>query len=67
MPNLQTAIRLHVRPVDSALAREILQEAAIHSVVKPNQYTGADRRVITFLAIAIGLLLAVLLVQALAL
>lgn len=32
LPHLQTIIRLHVRPVDSARAREILQEAAIETV-----------------------------------
>lgn len=62
-PSLNAVIRLHVHPNDSAIAREILQEAAIDGATpKPSSkgYTG-----IIIMAIIIGLLLAKMLVVAL--
>jgi hypothetical protein len=63
LPHLQTVIRLHVRPQDSALAREILQEAAADAI---EPYTGRSdsNGPIMILAIIIGVLLAFLLVRA---
>lgn len=63
LPHLQTIIRLHVRPVDSARAREILHEAAIETVTPSTDASG--RAVLIALAILIGIILAVLLVRAL--
>ncbi len=62
LPHLQSIVRLHVHPLDSARAREILQEAAITTV---NPATGTnDAGILTVLAIMIGILLAALLVRA---
>ena len=63
LPHLQTIIRLHVRPVDSARAREILQEAAIETVA-PNE-SASGRGVLIALAILIGIILAAFFVRAL--
>lgn len=63
LPHLQTIIRLHVRPVDSARAREILNEAAIETI-EPNKST-SGRGVLLALAILIGIILAAFLVRAL--
>lgn len=63
LPHLQTIIRLHVRPVDSARAREILNQAAIDTV-DPNDST-SGRGVLIALAILIGIILAAFLVHAL--
>ncbi|MCB0576346.1 MAG: DUF2007 domain-containing protein, partial [Saprospiraceae bacterium] len=38
LPHLQSVIRLHVRPLDSARAREILNEAAI-TTISPSDNT----------------------------
>lgn len=62
LPHLQTIIRLHVRPVDSARAREILNEAAIETVTPADASSG--RGVLLVLAILIGIILAALLVRA---
>lgn len=62
LPHLQTIIRLHVRPVDSARAREILQEAAIETVSSSSHSAG--RGVLIALAVLIGIILAALLVRA---
>lgn len=62
MPHLQMVIRLHVRPQDSAIAREVLQEAAIEGATPQNTTSG--KGAILVLAIVIGVLLAYLLVQA---
>lgn len=62
LPHLQAIIRLHVRPVDSARAREILNEAAITTVTPPGE--SKDRSILIGLAILIGVLLAALLAQA---
>ncbi len=62
-PHLPGIIRLHTRPEDAELAREILQEAAIETdwpVAKKSSGIGA----ILVMAILIGLILAWLLVQA---
>lgn len=62
LPHLQTIIRLHVRPVDSARAREILHEAAIETLVPSDDST--SKGVLIALAVLIGVLLAALLVGA---
>jgi hypothetical protein len=62
LPHLQTIVRLHVRPVDSARAREILHEAAIETVTPLGSSSG--RGVLVALAILVGILLAALLVRA---
>jgi len=62
LPHLQLLVRLHVRPADAARARLLLAEAAIDT--HESAYTATDNRVLTFLAILIGLLLAILLVRA---
>lgn len=62
-PHLPGIVRLHTRPADAALAREILQEAAIETdwpVAKKSSGIGA----IIVMAVLIGLILAWLLVQA---
>jgi hypothetical protein len=64
LPHLQSVIRLHVRPVDSAVAREILQEAAIESTQAVRTLRSGTGGV-TAMAIGIGILLAFLLVKAL--
>lgn len=63
LPHLQLLVRLHVRPQDVERARALLAEAAMDAEESPEART--DNRVLTFLAILIGLVLAVLLVQAL--
>lgn len=62
LPHLQLLVRLHVRPVDAERARMLLAEAAIDT--QESAYAASDNRVLTFLAILIGLLLAILLVRA---
>ena len=62
LPHLQLLVRLHVRPDDAERARILLAEAAIDTD-DPAQ-TAKDNRVLTFLAVLIGLLLAILLVRA---
>ncbi len=62
MPHLQLLVRLHVRPQDMARARELLAEAAIDAEDPIDER--ADNRALTFMAILIGVLLAVLLVKA---
>lgn len=64
-PHLPGIVRLHTRVADAEKAREILQEAAIDTdspVVRKNSGTAA----IVIMAIAIGLILAWLLVQTMA-
>ena len=63
LPHLQTIIRLHVRPVDSARAREILNEASIETIAPSDSTSG--RGVLIVLAIMIGIILAALFVRAL--
>jgi len=63
LPHLQLLVRLHVRPQDLEQARALLAEAAIDT--EDPQDEKADNRALTFLAILIGLVLAVLLVRAL--
>jgi hypothetical protein len=62
LPHLQLLVRLHVRPQDVERARVLLAEAAIDTEDPPDEK--ADNRALTFLAILIGLLLAVLLARA---
>ncbi len=62
LPHLQLLVRLHVRPADAERARLLLAEAAIDT--QESAYAATDNRVLTFLAILIGLLLAILLVRA---
>lgn len=62
LPHLQTVIRLHVRPNDSTMAREILQEAAVAAIEPRKSSSGIGG--IMVMAIIIGILLAWLLVQA---
>lgn len=64
LPHLQLLVRLHVRPVDAERARILLAEAAIDTEVENPVQTAKDNQVLTFLAILIGLLLAILLVRA---
>lgn len=66
MPNIQTVIRLHVRPQEVDAARSILKEAAIEAgQVEPS--SGSGMGAILILAVVIGVLLAFLLIQALSL
>ncbi|MCW5922235.1 MAG: DUF2007 domain-containing protein [Saprospiraceae bacterium] len=65
LPHLQAIVRLHVRPIDSARAREILQEAAIETVGPSGNSAG--RGALIALAVLIGLILAAFLVRALTL
>ena len=65
LPHLQSVIRLHVRPNDSAMAREILQEAAAEAIEPRNRSSGKGGIIV--MAIIIGIVLAWLLVQALSL
>lgn len=63
LPHLQIVVRLHVHPLDSARAREILQEAAIMTV----SATATDSKgsgILVALAILIGVVLAALLARA---
>lgn len=62
LPHLQLVARLHVRPVDSARAREILQEAVIESV-STSQGDGG-KMALFILSVLIGLILALILVRA---
>lgn len=62
LPHLQLLVRLHVRPQDVERARVLLAEAAIDT--EDPQDEKADNRALTFLAVLIGLLLAVLLARA---
>lgn len=64
LPQLQSVIRLHVHPNDSAIAREILQEAALDAGISPKTSAAGNTTVIG-MAIGIGILLAFLLVKAL--
>lgn len=62
LPHLQIVARLHVHPIDAARAREVLQEAIIETV-SPDKKT--DGRIVLFLlSVLIGVILAMLLVQA---
>lgn len=62
LPHLQIVARLHVRPVDSARAREILQEAVIHNAAPVSNDSG--RVVLFVLSALIGLILAAILARA---
>lgn len=62
LPHLQLLVRLHVRPADAERARRVLAEAAIDS--QDAEYPQKGNRVLVFLAVLIGLLLALLLVRA---
>jgi len=62
LPHLQIVARLHVRPVDSARAREILQEAVI-ATATPTQSDGG-KMALFILSVLIGLILALILVRA---
>ncbi len=62
LPHLQIIVRLHVHPIDSARAREILQEAAVDTVTPPD--ASKDSGILVGLAILIGILMALLLVRA---
>lgn len=62
MPHLQIVIRLHVRPQDAPLAREILNEAAIIGATPKSSNTGMGA--IIALAVLIGLILAYFFVRA---
>ena len=62
LPHLQIVARLHVRPVDSARAREILQEAVIETAM-PTQGDGG-KMALFILSVLIGLILALILVRA---
>jgi len=62
LPHLQIVARLHVRPVDSARAREILQEAVIETAT-PTQGDGG-KTALFILSVLIGLILALILVRA---
>ena len=63
LPQLQLLIRLHVRPQDAEQARMLLAEAAIDTQ-NDNASSQADNRALIAIAVLIGVLLAVLLVQA---
>lgn len=62
LPHLQLLVRLHVRPQDVELARALLAEAAIDTEDPVDER--ADNRVLTFMAVLIGVLLAILLARA---
>ena len=62
LPHLQIVARLHVRPVDSARAREILQEAVLEAAT-PAQSDGG-KMALFILSVLIGLFLALILVRA---
>ncbi|MCC6281661.1 MAG: DUF2007 domain-containing protein [Saprospiraceae bacterium] len=62
LPHLQLVARLHVRPVDSARAREILQEAVVETAT-PSQGDGG-KTALFILSVLIGLILALILVRA---
>jgi hypothetical protein len=69
LPQLQTVIRLHVRPEDSELALEILDKAASAATDDTTSNVSAvnNLNIILVFAIVIGILLAFLLVQSLSL
>ena len=60
MPHLQGIIRLHTRPADADVAREILGEAAFDTL--PAQKNTAYNFALVVLAIVVGVVLAALLV-----
>lgn len=62
LPHLQSVARLHVRPVDSAKAREILQEAVIETATPVQSDSG--KIALFILSVLIGLILALILVRA---
>lgn len=63
LPHLQLLVRLHVRPEDAPRARAILGEAAIDT--EEDYIPDEDStKVLTFIAIIIGMILAFLLVKA---
>jgi len=62
LPHLQLLVRLHVRPRDVERARSLLAEAAIDTEDPANER--ADNRALTFMAVLIGVLLAILLARA---
>jgi hypothetical protein len=64
LPQLQTVIRLHVRADEFSVAREILKEADLNADMEQPSPANSSTSWIT-MAIAIGLLLAFLLAQAL--
>jgi Putative prokaryotic signal transducing protein len=59
MPHLQILVRLHVREQDAARARTILAEASIDTEPLTTTHNG----ILTLMAVAIGVLLAILLVK----
>jgi len=64
VPHLQGIVRLHTRPEDAELAREILQDASIETewpLARRDSGYGA----LAFMAVVIGLVLAWLLVKSL--
>jgi hypothetical protein len=62
LPHLQTVLRLHVRPQDSAMAREILQEAAVDAL-QTTQVSPSGKGAILVLLVGIALLLVFLLLK----
>lgn len=62
LPHLQLLVRLHVRPQDVERARALLAEAAIDTEDPADER--ADNRALLFMAILIGVLLAILLARA---
>ncbi len=62
LPHLQLLVRLHVRPQDLERARALLAEAAIDTEDPADER--ADNRALLFMAILIGVLLAILLARA---
>lgn len=62
LPHLQLLVRLHVRPQDVERARTLLAEAAIDTEDPADER--ADNRALLFMAILIGVLLAILLARA---
>ncbi len=63
LPHLQLLVRLHVRPQDAQRAREILGEAAIDAQ-ESESASDLNTPVLTIIAVAIGIILAILLVKA---
>jgi hypothetical protein len=63
LPHLQLLVRLHVRPEDAPRARAILGEAAIDTE-EDNIPDEDSTKVLTMIAIIIGIILAFLLVKA---
>jgi Putative prokaryotic signal transducing protein len=62
LPHLQIVARLHVRPVDSARAREILHQAVIETATPVHSDGG--KMALFILSVLIGLILALILVRA---